>query len=141
MVLLDTSVVSEVIKPHPDTAVARWLAKQPEASVFVCAVTEAELRFGVAIMPEGRRRDALASLIEGIVGQDFVGRNLPFDSRAAMAYATLSALRRHAGRPISTPDVQIAAIARSQGAALATRNVRDFDGCGIELINPWDHPA
>lgn len=137
MILLDTNVVYEVIKPAPDPAVARWFAKQSEGNVFVCAVTEGELRLGVAILPQGRRRDALVSLIEGIVGQDFAGRNLPFDSRAAIAYATLSALRRRAGRPISTADAQIAAIALSQGAALATRNLRDFEGCGVELIDPW----
>jgi predicted nucleic acid-binding protein len=83
MILLDTNVVSEVIKPNPDPAVARWLARQPQAEPFVPAVTEAELRFGVAILPEGRRRDALAKAIEGILTQTFAGRVLPFDSPAA----------------------------------------------------------
>lgn len=141
MVLLDTNVVSEMIKPTADPAVDRWLARQLEANVFLCAVTEAELRFGVAILPDGRRRDALAKVIEGIVGEDFIGRILPFDSRAAIAYATVSAARRRAGRPISTADAQIAALARSHGATLATRNLRDFEGCGVEIINPWDEPA
>ena len=80
-------------------------------------------------------------MIEGIVGEDFIGRILPFDSRAAIAYATVSAARRRAGRPISTADAQIAALARSHGATLATRNLRDFEGCGVEIINPWDEPA
>ncbi len=141
MVLLDTNVVSEMIKLTPDPAVGRWLARQPEPDVFLCAVTEAELRFGVAMLPDGRRRDALAAVIEGILGEDFAGRILPFDSRAAIAYATVSSGRRRAGRPISTADAQIAAVALSRGAPIATRNVSDFEGCGVEVINPWDQPA
>ena len=141
MVLLDTNIVSEVIKSAPDARVAHWLSGQAEDSLFVCAVTEAELRFGVAVLPLGRRRDALARLIEDILGEDFAGRILPFDSRAAIAYASVSAARRQAGRPISVCDAQIAAVARSRGAAIATRNVGDFEGCGVEVINPWDDPA
>jgi len=141
MILLDTNVVSEVIKATPDAAVGRWFSKLTETEVFVCAITEAELLAGVAIMPGGRRRDALIRLIQGILGEDFADRNHPFDSHAAKAFAEVVADRRRAGRPISTPDAQIAAIARSRGAALATRNGRDFEGCGVEVINPWDDQA
>jgi predicted nucleic acid-binding protein len=138
MILLDTNVVSEVMKAAPDETVGGWFAQQPEANVFVCAITEAELRGGVAIMPKGRRRDALTGLVEGVLGEDFADRNHPFDSPAAKAFAEIVADRRRAGRPISMPDAQIAAIAKSRGAALATRNVRDFEGCGVEVINPWE---
>jgi predicted nucleic acid-binding protein len=139
MVLLDTNVVSELIKPTSDAGVARWLTTQPDDSVFLCAVTEAELRRGVAILPLGRRRDALAKLIKDILTLDFASRILPFDSRAAIEYATISAARREAGQMISMADAQIAAVARACGAAVATRNIRDFEGCGVETINPWDH--
>ena len=138
MVLLDTNIVSEVIKDVADARVALWLTRQPKDSLFLCAVTEAELRLGAAILPVGRRREALAKLIEGILSEDFAGRILPFDSQAAIAYATVSAARRHAGRPISIADAQIAAVARARGAAIATRNTRDFEGCGVAVINPWD---
>ncbi len=137
MVLLDTNIVSEVIKDAVDARVALWLTGQPKDNLFLCSVTEAELRFGVAILPVGRRRDALANLIEGILTEDFAGRIVPFDSRAAIAYATVSAARRLAGRPISVADAQIAAVARAHGAAIATRNARDFEGCGVVVIDPW----
>ena len=137
MILLDTNVVSEVMKPAPEPAVELWLAGQPAASIFLCAITEAELRFGLAIMTEGRRRSTLAAVVDGMLGEDFGGRILPFDSRAAIEFANLAADRRRSGRPISIPDAQIAAIARSRGAALATRNVADFEGCGVDIIDPW----
>lgn len=137
MILLDTNVVSEVMKAAADPAVGRWFARQSEANLFVCAITEAELRAGMAIMPQGRRREALAQLIAGILDEDFAARNHPFDSPAAKAFAEIVADRRRAGRPISMADAQIAAIARSRGAAIATRNVTDFEGCRVEIINPW----
>jgi predicted nucleic acid-binding protein len=137
MVLLDTNVVSEMMRPRPELAVERWLAGQPDSSVFVSAVTEAELHYGVALLPYGRRRAALAEAVEGTLAEDFAGRILVFDSAAAIEYATLAADHRLTGRPISVTDAQIAAIARSRGAALATRNVTDFEGCGVEVVNPW----
>lgn len=137
MILLDTNILSELMRPTPEAAVEQWLAGQPAASVFISAITEAELRYGVALMPSGKRRSALAVEIENMLGEDFSGRILPFDSPAAVAFAEIAAERRQAGRPISQADAQIAAIARSRGAALATRNVPDFEGCGVEIINPW----
>jgi predicted nucleic acid-binding protein len=141
MVLLDTNVLSEVMRPVPEQAVLRWLAMQPVVSVFISAVTEAELRYGVEVLPLGKRRHALAAEIAGMIEVDFSGRILPFDSAAAIAYAEIAAGRRLAGRPIGQADAQIAAIARSRGAALATRNVADFDRCGIEIVNPWGEAA
>lgn len=137
MILLDTNVLSELMRPAPDPAVERWLAAQPDASLFISAITEAELRYGAALLPSGKRRSALTAEIDGMLEEDFDGRILPFDRLAAQAFAVIAADRRQAGRPISQADAQIAAIARSRGAALATRNVPDFDGCGVEVINPW----
>jgi predicted nucleic acid-binding protein len=137
MILLDTNVVSEVIRARPDPSVARWLAARPADDIFVSAITEAELRFGVALLPEGRRRSVIAAAVEGLIAEDFAGRVWPFDSDAAVHYGTLAASRRQAGRPISVPDAQIAAIALARGAVLATRNVADFADCGVTIINPW----
>ena len=141
MLLLDTNVVSELMRPAADRAVPRWLAAQPQAGIYICAITEAELRVGVALLPEGRRRDALAADVEAMVAEDFGGRTLPFDSAASAEYAKIVAARRRAGRPIAVFDAQIAAIARSRGASLATRNVADFEGTGIVVINPWTRGA
>ena len=137
MILLDTNILSELMRPVPEKGVEQWLADQPDASVFISAITEAELRYGVALLPPGKRQSALTAAIEDMLGEDFTGRILPFDSAAAVAFAEIAANRRQAGRPIAQADAQIAAIARSRGAALATRNVPDFEGCGIELVNPW----
>lgn len=137
MILLDTNVLSELMRPAPDAAVERWLTAQPDTSMFISAITEAELRYGAALLPSGKRRSMLTAEIEGMLDEDFGGRILPFDRLAAQAFAAIAADRRAAGRPISQADAQIAAITRSRGASLATRNVPDFDGCGIEVINPW----
>jgi predicted nucleic acid-binding protein len=137
MILLDTNILSELMRPEPEKGVEQWLAEQPDASVFISAITEAELRYGVALLPAGKRRSALATVIEDMLGEDFIGRILPFDSAAAVAFAKIAANRRQAGRIIAQADAQIAAIARSRGAALATRNVQDFQECGVEVINPW----
>ncbi len=137
MILLDTNVLSELMRPMPDNAVEAWIGLQPPASLFISTITEAELRYGAALMPNGRRRDTVAAAIEGMMMEDFHGRILAFDSAAAIFYAQIAANRRAGGRPITPFDAQIAAIARSRGATLATRNVADFEGCGVEIVNPW----
>ena len=137
MILLDTNILSELMRPAPDPAVEQWLATQPDASVFISAITEAELRYGAALLLKGKRRAALTAEIEGMLEEDFGGRILPFDSLAAQAFANLTSERRQAGKPISQADAQIAAVARSRGASLATRNVADFEGCGVEVVDPW----
>ncbi len=137
MIVLDTNVVSELIRPSPNPAVEQWVATRPAARLFFSAVGEAELRYGVAILAAGRRRAALASAIEAMLREDFAGRVLPFDSAAARAYAEIAARCRAAGRPVAQADGQIAAITRSRGMALATRNVRDFADMGIDLLDPW----
>lgn len=137
MVVLDTNVVSELIRPSPSPVVQAWVAGQEAKNLFFSAVSEAELRYGLETMPEGRRRNALAVEVEGMLREDFIGRILPFDSEAARSYAKIAADCRTSGRPVSLTDCQIAAIAHSRGMAVATRNIRDFAGMGIKLIDPW----
>ena len=138
MILLDTNVISELMRAEPAQTVLDWFGKHDAGDLFISAVTEAELRTGVAILPEGQRRDRLQVAIDAMIDQDFQSRVLPFDSPAAKAYAEIAAQRRAAGRPIAEADCQIAAIARATDASIATRNVKDFDGCGVRVINPWN---
>ena len=125
------------MRAEPNHYVERWLGSQPDASIFISAITEAELRYGAALLPSSRRQSELTAEIDAMLKDDFRGRILPFDSLAAKTFAVVAAGRRRAGKPISQADAQIAAIARSRGASLATRNVDDFAGCEIEIINPW----
>ena len=136
-VLLDTNVVSELIRKSPDPSVEAWVAVHPLEDLFFSAVGEAELRYGAAILPTGRRRETLVSDIERMLRDAFDNRVLPFDSEAARAYADIAAARRSAGRPVTPADSQIAAIARSRDMAVATRNVRDFEDVDIEVVDPW----
>ena len=137
MILLDTNVISELMRPAPSLAVDEWLRGQPAASLFISAITEAELRYGLALLPAGRRQRDLLLQMEAMLAEDFSDRILPFDSSAAVAYSQIAAGRRSAGRPIAQADAQIAAIAASRGATVATRNITDFQGCGITVLNPW----
>ena len=137
MVVLDTNVLSELMRPAADRVMTAWFADRATSSLYLTAVSEAELRFGIAIMPSGRRRDGLAAGLERMLRTGFANRILPFDSRAAHAYAEIAAARRRMGRRIPEADCQIAAIARSHGMAVATRNVGDFSDTGIEVIDPW----
>ena len=136
-VLLDTNVVSELLRPSPNPTVEGWVASRQAANLHFSAVGEAELRYGVAVLPAGRRRDALALAIEAILREDFEDRVLPFDSAAAREYADIAASRGAAGRPVAPADCQIAAIARCRDLILATRNLRDFADMEIELVDPW----
>lgn len=137
MIVLDTNVVSELLRPTPSPTVEAWLAAQRGESVFFTAVGESELRLGVAILPTGRRRDNLTAAVDAMLEEDFRDRILPFDSAATRAYAVIAAARRSAGRPISQFACQIAAIVACHQAVLATRNVTDFEGCGIAAFDPW----
>jgi predicted nucleic acid-binding protein len=138
MIVLDTNVLSEMMKASPSTSVAIWLAAQSATSLYTTALTQAEILHGVLLLPSGRRRSAIEKAAEAMFDEDFAGRILPFGSDAARLYARIAADRRRSGRPISHFDAQIAAIARSAGAAVATRNVADYHGCGIEVIDPWE---
>jgi predicted nucleic acid-binding protein len=139
MILLDTNVVSELMRRAPSEAVLAWFAAQDAADLYLSAIGEAELRRGAALLPAGKRRDQLMATIDAMIAEDFAGRILPFDSAAAQAFVLVFLERRAAGRPISFADCQIAATARAQGAAIATRNTADFAGCGIAVIDPWMH--
>ncbi|MBI1777155.1 MAG: type II toxin-antitoxin system VapC family toxin [Proteobacteria bacterium] len=137
MIVLDTNVLSETLRAKPADSVKRWMREQPSQSLFTTSVCEAEMFYGLALLAKGRRRSALEAMVQAIFAEGFAGRVLPFDSAAARAFAEIAANRQAEGRPISEFDAEIAAIARSRGAALATRNLDDFAGCGIELISPW----
>ncbi|MDE0190203.1 MAG: type II toxin-antitoxin system VapC family toxin, partial [Gammaproteobacteria bacterium] len=134
MLVIDTNVASELMRPAPSPAVAAWIAERDAAEMYLTAVSEAELRFGVAILPAGRRRNTVEAALRRWLDLGFVERILPFESDAAQAYAEIAAARRQAGRPIGEANCQIAAITRSRGAVLVTRNVRDFEGTGVEVL-------
>ena len=137
MFLLDSNVVSELLRPSPEPVVETWFGDRRTTDLYFSAIGEAELRYGVAVLPSGRRQAALASATEAILREDFVDRILPFDSEAAREYADIAATHRSAGRNVPPTDCQIAAIACSRGMALVTRNVRDFEGIEVQVINPW----
>lgn len=137
MILLDTNVVSELMRQTPDPAVIEWLDVQPGYRLYISSVTKAEIELGVGILPEGRRKQGLQEAVVRMFGE-FHGRCLAFDELAASRYAALVSTRMRAGRPMSVEDAQIAAIALASGFILATRNVSDFTGIdGLSVINPW----
>ena len=138
MILLDTNVLSEALKPLPSPIVLRWLAAQEPSSVFTTSVTQAEVLYGIETLPPGKRRTRLLAAVEKMFAEEFEGRILPFDEDATRAFAGIVAAREAAGRPISQLDAMIAAIARSHRATVATRNTADFQHCGVDLINPWN---
>ena len=137
MIVLDTNVVSEPLKPEPSPAVLNWLNAQEPQTLFITAVNWAELAAGVAALPPGRKRQALDQAMSTQVLTLFSGRVLPFDTRAADWFAKAHAGAQSHGNPIGFADCAIAAIALANGYALATRNLRDFNGTGVKLIDPW----
>jgi toxin FitB len=137
LIVLDTNVLSEMMRPAPDATVAAWISARPASSLFTTTVTQAEILYGLALLPSTRRRKRLEAAVSEIFATDLAGRVLPFDQAAARSYAEIAAARRKAGRPLAQFDAQIAAIARSRGADVATRNVTDFEGCGIDVTDPW----
>ena len=137
---MDTNVASELMRPYPEAAVEAWVGSQQPESLFFSTVSEAELLYGAAILPQGRRRDALFRNIEGTLRSAFGERVLPFDRGAARFYGTLAAMRRSAGLRKTPADCQIAAIARSRGMTVVTRNIIDFVDMELELVNPWQVP-
>ena len=137
MIVLDTNVVSELMKPEPSAVVLAWVGSRDGLELHTTSVTQAEIFDGVLQLPAGRRRRTIEAAAEAMFKEDFAGRILSFDSRAACPYADLVAERRRRGRPISQFDAQIAAISRAASATLATRNLKDFEYCGIQVFNPW----
>ena len=137
MIVLDTNILSEVLRPVPEPRVVDWLKDQPRASLFTTTVTRGEILYGIRLLPAGKRRDGLWDAAIKIFDIDLAGQVLIFDNVAADEFAQISASRRAAGRPITQFDALIAGTTRSRGAKLATHNVTDFEGCDIEVINPW----
>lgn len=137
MLVLDTNVISELFRPEPDPKVMAWIGQLSGEDLFTTAVTRGELLFGLYCMPDGRRRSDLLQKLVLLFEQQLAGHVLPYDGDAADAHAKFAAARRAQGRPLAMPDAMIAGIARSRGATLATRNVRDFEGCDVTLIDPW----
>lgn len=137
MIVLDTNVISEAIRVQPDRTVASWLSLQPPSTLFTTTITQAELLYGLELLPEGKRRRDLTDAVRAILNDEFRGRVLSFDTPSAEAYATITARRRARGKPISAFDAQIAAIAFSRGAQVATCNADDFEDCGVTIVDPW----
>ena len=138
MFLLDKSVLSAMMTARPAVEAAAWVAEQMPDTLFTATVCQAEILAGLAIMPRGRRQAALELAARAVFAEDFADRVLTFDAAAASAYADIFAARRQSGRPVATLDLMIGAIARSRGATFVTRNVPDFDGYGLTIVNPWD---
>ncbi|GMQ75033.1 MAG: type II toxin-antitoxin system VapC family toxin [Gammaproteobacteria bacterium] len=138
MILLDTNVISEVMKVAPSANVLKWLNDQTSSAVHVSAVTVGEIEYGLRILPDGRRRLQLKEKFEQFIALAFAQRVLGYDEAAARLYGEIMGSRKELGRPMSVPDGQIAAIARSHGLSVATRNTRDFEECGVDLLNPFD---
>lgn len=138
MIILDTNVVSEAMKPEPNAVVRAWLNDQTVETLYLSTVTLAELLFGVAALRVGKRKNMLSSTLEGLVGL-FEGRMLPFDAEAARQYAELAVTARNGGRGFPTPDGYIAAIAASRGFSVASRDTSPFAAVGLQVINPWEN--
>ena len=137
MIIVDTNVLSEVMKASPSPRVVEWWNSHPEAELYITSITQAEILAEIELLPKGKRRAGIAQAAEATFREDFADRILPFDGEAAREFARIVAARRKLGRPISQPDAQIAAIARNYSAVLATRDTDDFEHCGIKLVNPW----
>jgi toxin FitB len=136
--VLDTNVLFEAMAAAPSERVLAWISNRRRAdTVFITTITMAEILYGIEILAPGKRRDKLSTQAEGMFTEDFAGHILTFDEQAARAFSQIAAERRAQGRPIAEMDAQIAAIVRVHGALLATRHTADFEGCGIQVVNPW----
>jgi toxin FitB len=131
-------VLSELMTPRPHPRVVAWIAKQSVTELFTTSITEAEIFHGLELLAKGKRREGLLAATEAMFADDLAGRVLGFDSDAARAFSRIAAHRRALGRPISHADAEIAAIAQVRGAKLATRNVADFEDCGLAAVDPWN---
>lgn len=138
MIVLDTNIISEVMRPQPSSAVLAWLNRQHSPDLFITTVTIAEIGYGLRVLADGQRRRILQNRFEQFIAQGFEYRILNFDKPAAQVYAEIMGHRKEMGKPMSFPDAQIAAMTRTHNFNLATRNSKDFDNCGIDLINPFE---
>ncbi|MFP3944178.1 MAG: type II toxin-antitoxin system VapC family toxin [Alphaproteobacteria bacterium] len=138
MIILDTNVLSEFMRPRPHEAVMRWIEDFFPRDLYTTAITVAEIQRGICLLPDGHRRRLLADAARDVFELYMQDRILPFDSHAAEAFAEIAARQRNRAQSLKAFDAQIAGIARSNAAKLATRNVRDFQDCGVRVLNPWD---
>ena len=138
MIILDTNVLSALMRSEPDKNVISWLDRQPPESIWITSITEFESRYGLALLPDGKRKKTLESAFIRLLKEDLDGRVLPFDSAAAGEAALLAARRQQAGQPVDMRDTQIAGIALARRAAIATRNTRHFSNLSVDVVNPWD---
>jgi toxin FitB len=138
MIILDTNILSELMRPKPSARVVAWIAKQPEAELATTSITEAEIFYGIEVLPKGKRREHLTMAAEDVFTEDLSGRVYSFDSAAARIFSKIASSRRTSGRPISHPDAQIAAIAKTRRAKIATRDVKGFEQCGVDVVDPWN---
>lgn len=138
MIVLDTNVISEAMRPQPNQAVLAWLNRQQSSQIFITTISIAEIGYGLRVLADGKRRSLLQSRFDQFIALGFESRILNFDKQAADAYAEIMAFRKEIGSPMSFPDAQIAAITQVNNGGLATRNIEDFAQCGIELINPFE---
>ena len=138
MIILDTNVLSALMRTNPEAAVVAWLDRQPADSVWLSSVTVFETRFGLALLPKGRRRSALEGAFDRVLAEDLANRVLDFDSMAAAAAAELAADRQKTGRPVDLRDTLIAGIALARRATIATRSTQHFEGLDVPVVNPWD---
>lgn len=141
MLIVDTNVLAEPMRPAPAESVAQWFDRQPLDRLAITAVTVGEILYGLDRLPDGRRKADLTARFVAVVRRAFSTRVLAFDDAAAAAYARIRGDRDRAGRPISVNDAMIAGIARSRGATVATRNLVDFEQCGIAILDPWTAPG
>ena len=139
MILLDTNVISEIMRPRPDPAVTGWIQSLPRREFWTSSVVMAELLSGIDLMPAGQKQKGLRKAVEDMIAEDFHGQILDFDLAAARHFGQILSGRQHMGRPIDEMDAQIAATARVYGATLATRYIKDFVACGLALVNPWSY--
>lgn len=135
--VLDTNVVSEIMRERPDPDVVARLATLDDSAWHITSITEAELRHGLALLPAGRKRERVGVALTALLSQDFAGRIIAFDSAASVYYADLMALCRKLGKPLQVQDAMIAACCLAQVATLVTRDTRDFEGLGLAMVNPW----
>jgi toxin FitB len=137
-IVLDTNVLSELMNLQGSRIVKNWVLTQLRENIFITSITKAEILYGIAILPDGKRKEALSESARSMFAEEFIEQIIPFDSKAAECFAEIMANRRKLGKPISQADAQIAAICLANNAAIATRNIDDFTDCQIKIINPWN---
>lgn len=137
MIILDTNIISEIMRPQPEVLVVQWLDQQETSHLYLTSITLAEIRYGLGIMQDGKHKQRLSNQFEAYVDKTFEGRILDFTSESATQYANIMSHRKKAGLPMSIADGQIAAIANEHHFSIATRNTKDFEECGLQIINPF----